>query len=93
MESAMETKSVTTAEFIRHFGRYHDEAQRGPITLTKHGRASLVVLSAEVFERLARNDDPRRAYAAGETPPELAELLLRELDRQSADYQAGKHDD
>lgn len=88
----MSTKSVTTAEFIRHFGRYHDEAKRQPITLTKHGRASVVVVSAETFERLMGRDDPRRAYAAGETPPELAELLLTELDRQSADFKAGKHD-
>lgn len=88
----MRTKSVSTAEFIRHFGRYHDEAQRTPLTLTKHGRASVVILSAEIFERLMARDDPRRAYAAGETPPELAELLVAELDRQSAEYEAGKND-
>jgi prevent-host-death family protein len=89
----METKIVSTAEFIRHFGRYHDEARRAPITLTKHGRESLVVLSSELFERLKGNEDPRRVYAAGETPPELADLLLAELDRQSAEYQEGDKDD
>ncbi len=89
----MDTKSVTTAEFIRHFGRYHDEARRAPITLTKHGRESLVVLSAELFERLAGNEDPRRVYAAGEVPPDLADMLLGELDRQSAEYQAGASDE
>ena len=88
----MSTKSVTTAEFIRHFGRYHDEAQRQPITLTKHGRASVVVVSVEVFERLMKRDDPRRVYASGETPPELADMLVAALDRQSADFRAGKHD-
>jgi len=89
----MDTRSVTTAEFIRHFGRYHDEARRAPIMLTKHGRESLVVLSAELFERLAGQADPRRVYAAGEVPPDLAEVLLAELDRQSAEYQAGGKDD
>jgi hypothetical protein len=88
----MKTKSVSTAEFIRDFGRNHDEAQRAPLTLTKHGRASIVVLSAETFERLIVNDDPRRAYAAGEVPQDLADDLLTELDRQSTDYKAGKHD-
>lgn len=88
----MNTKSVSTAEFIRHFGRYHDEAQRSPLTLTKHGRASVVVVSAETFDRLVTQSDPRRAFAAGETPPELAETLLNELDRQSAEYAADKHD-
>jgi prevent-host-death family protein len=86
----VKTKTVSTAEFIRHFGRYHDEAQREPIALTKHGRASIVVLSAEKYERLVSGADPRRVYGPGETPPELAEMLLAELDRQSAEYRDGK---
>lgn len=88
----MNTKSVSTAEFIRHFGRYHDEAQRSPLTLTKHGRASVVVVSVETFERLVTQSAPRRAYATGETPPELAETLLSELDRQSAAYETDEND-
>jgi prevent-host-death family protein len=88
----MAAKSVSSAEFIRNFGRYHDEARHSPITLTKHGRASLVVLSAEAYDRLMRNGDPRRAYGPGETPSGLAELLLSALDRQSAAHKAGKHD-
>lgn len=86
----MADKKISTAEFVRHFGQYHDEAQRAPITLTKHGRDSVVVLSAEMYERLMKDSNPRRAYAAGETPPELSKILLDELDRQSAEYQAGK---
>jgi prevent-host-death family protein len=88
----MSTKSVSAAEFIRNFGRYHDEAKRAPITLTKHGRASVVLLSAETFERLMREDDPRRAYGSGETPSDLADILLGELDRQSAAHRASKDD-
>ncbi len=86
----MKTKSVSTAEFIRHFGRYHDEAQRAPLTLTKHGRPSMVVMSAEQFARLSGQEDPRKVYRAGETPPALAEFLLKELDRESAEYEANK---
>jgi prevent-host-death family protein len=88
----MTATKVSTAEFIRHFGRYHDEAQRSPVTLTKHGRASVVVISAETYARLLHESDPRRAYAAGETPAELAEILLAGLDRQSAEYLAGKNE-
>lgn len=82
----MADRSVTTAEFIRHFGRYHDEARRAPLTLTKHGRPSLVVLSADAYQRLTTQGDPRRAYAAGETPPDLAALIVAELDRESAEH-------
>jgi prevent-host-death family protein len=86
----MPKKTVSTAEFIRHFGRYHDEAQREPIALTKHGRASVVVLSADRYEKLVAGSDPRRAFGPGETPPDLAALLLNELDLQSAAYREGK---
>lgn len=89
----MRTKSVTTAEFIRHFGRYHDEARRMPLTLTKHGRASVVVLSAEAFERLLSQDDPRRAYAAGEMPSELRDMFMGQLERDSADHLASNNDE
>jgi prevent-host-death family protein len=81
----MTNKTVSTVEFIRHFGRYHDEAMREPITLTKHGRASVVVLPAELYERMARGAaDPRKTYLTHETPPELADMLLSELDKRLA---------
>jgi prevent-host-death family protein len=81
----MSNKSISTAEFMRHFGRYHDEAQKRPITLTKHGRPSVVVVPIELFERMVGIEDPRRVYKTGETPPELADMILAELDRQAAD--------
>lgn len=85
----MDTKSVTTADFIRHFGRYHDEARRKPITLTKQGRASLVVMSSDAYEALtARAEDPRRVYGPGETPPDLAAIIGPELDRLIAEGSA-----
>jgi prevent-host-death family protein len=87
----MTATKISTAEFIRHFGRYHDEAQRAPVTLTKHGRASVVVLSAETYARLLQDSDPRQAYASGETPADLADILRAGLDRQSAEYHADKN--
>ncbi len=80
------SKSISTAEFMRHFGRYHDEAQKEPITLTKHGRPSVVVLPVELFEKLAGNLDPRKAYAAQEMPEDLASLFLEQLNKDSNDY-------
>ena len=51
------------------------------------------MLSTELFERLKGKEDPRRVVAVGKTPPDLAELRLDELDRKSAEYKAGNHDD
>jgi PHD/YefM family antitoxin component YafN of YafNO toxin-antitoxin module len=48
--------------------RYHDEAQKQPITLTKHGRPSVVVVPIELFERMTGMEDPRRVYKTSETP-------------------------
>ncbi|MBZ3695510.1 MULTISPECIES: type II toxin-antitoxin system prevent-host-death family antitoxin [Phyllobacterium] len=79
---------VSTAEFIRHFGRFHDQAQKEPIVLTKHGRDTVVVLSKEAFERMMDSADPRRVFALGETPADLAEVLLNGLNSQIADLEA-----
>lgn len=80
--------TVTTAEFMRHFGHYHDEARKSPITLTKHGRPSVVVIPVELYEKLRGYADPRRVYTAGQMPEELATMFLEQLERDSADYQA-----
>ena len=80
--------TVTTVEFMRHFGRYHDEAKKRPITLTKHGRPSVVVMPVELYEELKGHADPRRAYMAGEMPDDLAAVFLEQLEKDSAEYRA-----
>ncbi|MDE2361118.1 MAG: type II toxin-antitoxin system Phd/YefM family antitoxin [Hyphomicrobiales bacterium] len=79
---------VSTVEFMRHFGRYHDEAKKRPITLTKHGRPSVVVLPVELYERLKGHDDPRRVYGAGEMPADLAAMFKDQLEKDSSEHQA-----
>lgn len=86
----MKRKSISTAEFIRHFGRYHDEAQKSPITLTKHGRPSVVVVPVELFEKILGSEDPRISYAAGEMPDELADIFKTQLEKDSDDYRKSR---
>ncbi|OHV77351.1 prevent-host-death protein [Rhizobium sp. LCM 4573] len=89
----MKDRTISSVEFVRHFGRYHDEAMREPIVLTKHGRASVVVMPVELYERMSkRESDPRRAYGQGEIPGDLADMFLTQLEQDSADYQATKDD-
>ena len=57
---------VTSAQLIKQFGRYHDAALREPVTVTKHGRDSVVMLSAEEYNRLRpepTNTEERRTVA------------------------------
>ncbi|MBO0125448.1 type II toxin-antitoxin system Phd/YefM family antitoxin [Agrobacterium sp. OT33] len=86
----MKRKSISTAEFMRHFGRYHDEAQKSPILLTKHGRPSVVVMPVELFEKMLGSDDPRRSYAAGEMPDELAAIFNTQLEKDSEEYRTSR---
>lgn len=88
------TKSISTTEFMRDFGKYHDEARQHPITLTKHGRPSVVVISADLYERMTSNGDPRRSYRTDEMPPELADMVLAAIDDQLAELTEGDgHDE
>lgn len=84
--------TISTVEFMRHFGRYHDAAQKSPITLTKHGRPSVVVLPVEMYEQLKEQADPRRSYAAGEMPEDLASMFREQLDQDSASFKASSNE-
>jgi prevent-host-death family protein len=52
----MPNTSVTSAEFQKNFGRYREVAIRSPLTITNHGRDSLVLLSADEYRRLKKRD-------------------------------------
>jgi prevent-host-death family protein len=79
--------SVTSAEFQKGFGRYREVAQREPVTITNHGRESLVLLSAEEYRRLKRLD--RRALH----PWELDERVLAALEGAEPPPEAARFDD
>jgi len=64
---------VTTADFIKHYGRLADRALAEPLTITKNGHDRLVVMSAEEYARLKRRD--RRVVGAGELTEEDVALI------------------
>lgn len=74
---------VTTAEFIKQYGRLADQALSEPVTITKNGRDRLVVLSAGEYDRLMRRD--RRAIKATDlTDEELALIAKAEVPAEYA---------
>jgi prevent-host-death family protein len=74
---------VTTADFIKHYGRLADRALSEPVTITKNGHDRLVVISAGEYERLMRRD--RRVVRAEElTPEELALIAEAEVPSEHA---------
>ncbi len=44
--------TVTSAEFQKQFGQFRELAQHEPITVTNHGRDSVVLVSAAEYLRL-----------------------------------------
>lgn len=64
---------VTTADFIKNYGRLADKALSEPVTITKNGHDRLVVLAVEEYERLKRRD--RRVIRAGDLSDEDVALI------------------
>jgi len=74
---------VTTADFIKNYGRLADRALMEPVTITKNGHDRLVVLSAEEYDRLKRRE--RRVVSAGElSDAELALIATAEVPAEHA---------
>ncbi|MDZ4375025.1 MAG: type II toxin-antitoxin system prevent-host-death family antitoxin [Phenylobacterium sp.] len=72
---------VSSAEFLKGYGRISETALREPVSITSHGRDRLVLLSAEEYRRLKANDrealypwelspDDLRALEVAEPPTE-----------------------
>lgn len=78
---------VTSAELQRSFGRYREMALREPVVITNHGRESLVLLSAEEYRRLKRQD--RRALY----PWELGSRDIEQLRADQVAPEAAGFDD
>ncbi|MEA1831212.1 type II toxin-antitoxin system Phd/YefM family antitoxin [Methylobacterium durans] len=43
---------VTASEVQKNFGLWHDRAQKEPVQITKHGRESAYLVSAETYNEL-----------------------------------------
>jgi prevent-host-death family protein len=52
----MRNMKVSSAEFQKKFDSLSDKALTEPLTITRHGRDRLVLLSVEEYERLKRRD-------------------------------------
>lgn len=75
----MRATKVTSSEFQKEYGRYSAMAKRQAVTITNHGRAELVVLDAEEYERLRRLDDRVAMSVDSLTESDLAQLERSEI--------------
>lgn len=82
---AKSTSKVSSAAFQRAFGRYRELALQAPVSITSHGRDSLVLLSVTEYRRL--KDLDRRALHPSELSAEtIAAIRVAEPPPESAAY-------
>jgi len=66
---------VSTADFIKNYSTFADHALAEPVTITKHGKDRLVVVSAVEYERLRRRD--RQVFQSADLPDRVLELIAQ----------------
>ena len=49
-------QTISAGEVQKNFGRFQDKALVAPVTVTKYGRPSVVILAAAEYERLKKLD-------------------------------------
>ena len=57
-------------------------ADQDPVAIARNRKPRYVLMTYEKYHAMRRcGEDPRRVFGPGETPRELADLILLELDR------------
>ncbi len=79
-------REVPATEFTRNFGQYREIAQREPVAVTSHGRATGYFVSAVEFEELQR----LRAYARRSRA--VVDMTKEEIEQMAAGRMAPEHD-
>lgn len=77
---------VPATEFTRNFGQYREIAQREPVAVTSHGRATGYFISAVEFEELQRLKVQARRSRA------VADMTQAEIQQMAAGQMAPEHD-
>jgi prevent-host-death family protein len=87
----MPNVSVTSAEFQKGFGRYREAALKEPVTITNHGRDSLVLMAADEYRRLKRRE--RRVMGLGDfTDADIAAIETSQMPAQAAAFDHERND-
>lgn len=74
-------RRFSTVDLDQKLGDVKAAAARRPVVITEHRKDRFVLMSIEDFAKLKSKADPRRVHGAGETPPKLSRLFLREIGR------------
>jgi prevent-host-death family protein len=79
-------REVPATEFTRNFGQYREIAQREPVAVTSHGRATGYFISAVEFEEVQR----LKAFARRSRA--VVDFTKKEIEQMAASRMAPEHD-
>jgi prevent-host-death family protein len=79
-------REVSATEFTRNFGQYREIAQREPVAVTSHGRATGYFVSAVEFDEMQR----LKAYARRSRA--VADMTKDEIEQMAATRMSSEHD-
>jgi prevent-host-death family protein len=79
-------REVPATEFTRNFGQYREIAQREPVAVTSHGRATGYFVSVVEFEEMQR----LKAYARRSRA--VVDMTKDEIEQTAASRMAPEHD-
>ena len=79
-------RKIPATEFTRNFGQYREIAQREPVAVTSHGRATGYFVSAVEFVELQR----LKAYARRSRA--VVDMTKEEIEQMAASRMAPEHD-
>jgi prevent-host-death family protein len=79
-------REVPATEFTRNFGQYREIAQREPVAVTSHGRATGYFVSAVEYEEMQR----LKAFARRSRA--VADMTKEEIEEMAASRMSPEHD-
>lgn len=75
-------RQFSISDLLRGINAVTIAADRAPVAITRNRKPRYVQMTYDMFHAMTRGrEDPRRVFGPGETPRELADLILPELDR------------
>jgi prevent-host-death family protein len=79
-------REVAATEFARNFGQYREIAQREPVAVTSHGRATGYFVSAVEYEEM------QRIKALAGRSRAVADLASEDIEQMSSGSMSTEHD-
>jgi prevent-host-death family protein len=79
-------REVPATEFTRNFGQYREIAQREPVAVTSHGRATGYFVSVVEFEEMQRLKTFARRSRA------VVDMTKEEIEQMAASRMAPEHE-